>query len=797
MGLTDFEGVDWEVLFNEFPRGIGVLDRTGRPLYGNARLLDLFAVESDALQIKHRPATYLWDPFFRSFLANKELHEKIRIPIPSQTGEKKWHAFFLIRSNENSQIFLFEDDITQQHQKEVSLKNARNDAEKATKTKSSFLANMSHEIRTPIHTIIGMAELMDTTALDEEQKEYSSQIRFSADVLLSLINDILDFSKIEAGQMELEYTECNLQDLVEDTIDLVALEAHKKGVEVGFFADPAIDLHVLGDPVRIRQVLMNLVNNAVKFTDSGQIMVYLCSVKQNSQESAIKFIVEDSGIGIPEEMQSKLFDAFTQADSSTTRRFGGTGLGLTICRNLVSRMGGTLEVQSMEGLGSKFFFTLSFSRFLPERESGEKDVFGDDLEGRSILLVDDNPKIRKILAGYFTEWGCLVEEASSGREAYRKMDEKAADSGAVYDICITDQLMPDIDGWQLASQVRAHSGLTETAMILMSLKAKGTEEAKMKLLGWFSAYITKPIRKKDLWDKCIQALFPDKSEPGELEELDEMERAHENSGISGDENRTAALPGKVLVAEDHPVNRALFESILLKMGMQVVLAENGEDALEKTENERPGLIFMDCQMPVMNGYEATRRIREKGIQTPIIAVTANAMKGEREKCLECGMTDFLPKPFKNKDILPLLQKWLGPNQLEEDDMIEELEEAEELEALEKPPLPVFDFEQALDTFMGDSNLLLSLLEPFKKQTEKHISQLENPEVFSNMEEVRSIGHAIKGSSQNLSMKMLGSAAEELEQAGKEERTENAAQALQKLKAAFSEVKEGMKYYLPK
>ena len=355
-------GFNWEELFNEFPRGVGVMDRNGRPLYGNTRLKSLFKMDSEELVLRYAPAGDKWTQFFKAFLKGLSHMEQITIPIPLKKGGRKWFAIRLIRNRPDSPVFLFEDDITRQHLREVQLKTSRNDAEKATRTKSDFLANMSHEIRTPIHTIIGMAELMNTTALDKEQEEYSSQIRFSADVLLSLINDVLDFSKIEAGQLELEYTECNLQELVEDSIDLVALEAHKKGVEVGFFADPGTDLIVEGDPTRLRQVLMNLVNNAVKFTVEGQIMVYLNRVEQNKDETTIKFRVEDSGIGIPQEKQKNLFEAFTQADSSTTRQFGGTGLGLTISKNLVARMGGNLEVNSSEGIGSEFFFTPEFSK---------------------------------------------------------------------------------------------------------------------------------------------------------------------------------------------------------------------------------------------------------------------------------------------------------------------------------------------------------------------------------------------------------------------------------------------------
>ena len=803
------ESLDWPVLFNELPRGVGILDCKGVPLYSNTRLKSLFDDESRILKIRYAPLSDEWLEFQKNFLHSDIRQSQMTLAIPIRQKGTRWFSIRMMRINQDSHIFVFEDDITEQHYRERMLKNARYDAEKATKTKSDFLANMSHEIRTPIHTIIGMSELMNTTILDQEQEEYSSQIRFSADVLLSLINDVLDFSKIEAGQLELEYTACNLQDLIEDSVDLVALEAHKKGVEVGFLADTEADLAVQGDPTRLRQIIMNLVNNAVKFTEDGQVMVYLRLVEQSDTMTTIRFSVEDSGIGISSSKKNTLFEAFTQADSSTTRRYGGTGLGLSICRNLVAQMGGLLEVESAEGLGSEFFFTLTFDRVLSEAEN--EISYGEDLKDISVLLVDDNWKIRNILVRYLELWGCRVDEAGSGREAFQKMKEKVRQDDQPYDICITDQLMPDIDGWQLASQVRAHDTLTKTALILMSLKAKGTEEAKMKLLGWFSAYITKPIRKRDLWDKCILAMFPDKAEAGELEELEDISTRRRTGADDSRPTGPKTWDGKVLIAEDHPVNRKLFEAILTKQGLQVILAENGKSALEMAERENPDLIFMDCQMPVMNGYEATKKIREIGIKTPIVAVTANALKGEKEKCLESGMTDFLPKPFKNRDIQPILDRWLDMEVLEEaessenfteliqdiPELPEELEPVAEAENQSNDDNSVFDMKQALDTFMGDLELLVSLLKPFIAQMETYLDGLENPEIFSQMEEVRGIGHAIKGSSRNLSMNELGEAAEKLEYSGRDNKPEDARSAYEEVKTAFERVKLALLPYLEK
>ncbi|MDC7241747.1 MAG: response regulator, partial [Spirochaetales bacterium] len=725
--------------------------------------------------------------FLTAFLKGKEPHAQIVVVIPDSTGSERWFSIKLTRSSRDSQIFLLEEDITDQHLYELNLKKARDAAEQATRTKSEFLANMSHEIRTPIHTIIGMSELMNLTQLDQEQDEYSSQIRFSADVLLSLINDILDFSKIEAGQMELEYTSCNLYELLEESVELIALEAHKKGVDVGLYAEPGTDFQVEGDPTRLRQVAVNLTNNAVKFTSRGAVMIYLTRVDQDARSVTLKISVKDSGIGIAEEKKQNLFEAFTQADSSTTRRYGGTGLGLTISKNLVAQMGGELKVDSVEGEGSEFFFQLTFPRAVPYRTVPETLEFGEDLKGKTVLLVDDNADIRLSLKLYLENWGCSVTEAGGGKQAMGILKEMAEKAKKNYDLCISDQMMPDMDGWQLASEVRANPDLADTKMILMSLKGRGTEEAKMKLLGWFSAYITKPVRKKDLWDKCMIALYPERSELGDLEELEELDNLEELDKAGNSAKTFDKKDGLILIAEDHPVNRKLFESILVKQGYNVILAENGREALEMAVQKQPDLIFMDCQMPVMNGYESTRLMREKGLKIPIIAVTANAMRGEQEKCFKAGMNDFLPKPFKNRDLQPVLKNWYKPAGAED---IEDLDVLEDLpEESEEEKAPVFDFNQAMDTFLDDRELLVSLLEPYMVQVEEQLASLSAEGALENFEEVRGTAHSIKGSSRNLSMLELGNEAEVLEHAGRDGDLETAREALPRVAEAFSRVRK--------
>ena len=795
---SERKNINWLELFHQFPRSIAVLETDGTILYGNDRLKFLFRRNGKTLTLRHEKARKEWDLFLQNFLQGKEPHGQLVVVIPDNTNNRRWFSIKLTRSNEDSRIFLLEEDITDQHLYELNLKKARDAAEQATKTKSEFLANMSHEIRTPIHTIIGMSELLNLTSLDQEQDEYGTQIRFSADVLLSLINDILDFSKIEAGQLELEYTSCNLLELIEDSVDLISLEAHKKGVEVGMYAEAGTDFQVEGDPTRLRQIAVNLTNNAVKFTHEGQVMVNLTRVDQDARSVTIRISVEDSGIGIPEDKKARLFEAFTQADSSTTRRFGGTGLGLTISKNLVKQMGGDLSVQSREGEGSQFFFTLTFPRAVPYRTVPVEMEYGERLKGKTVLLVDDNRSIRNTLVRNLTSWGCEVEEASCGKDAVDRMKERIQSGAPPFDLCIADQLMPEMDGWQLASEVRANPSLGSTALILMSLKGgRGSEEAKMKLLGWFSAYITKPVRKKEFWEKCILALYPEQAEPADLEELEELDPVSSvspgSSGRISDPSKKAQMAtlkeGRILIAEDHPVNRKLFESILVKQGYTVILAENGKEALEKAISDSPDLIFMDCQMPVMNGYEATRQIREEGLKIPIIAVTANALRGEQEKCFKAGMNDFLPKPFKNKDLLPVLKNWYKPLGMDHVEDLEVLSETDDLEESLPETVPVFDFNQAMDTFMEDRELLVSLLEPYMEQVEGQVQDLSALDILDRPNDIRSIAHSIKGSSRNLSMLDLGNEAEVLEQSSRDRDMVAVEKAIPRVGDAFLRVKK--------